>query len=189
MPVLLKEKDFYFDFYSITVPAAYLSQDLLTLEDGTVCNTFKETVKKRRFIQNDEEWIECMSEAAASGSPSQLRLLFATILLFCEPAEPVKLWNQFYPQLSENLRTSKYNLKHSDKGTLHKILLLIDDQLKAHGKTLQNFPEMAKLFATVTSSIHIPVPNIIEEELSYYEQEFCNIVLEHEKKMFKFTIK
>lgn len=137
---------------------------------------------KRGFLQNDEEWIECMSEAAASGSPSQLRLLFATILLFCEPAEPVKLWNQFYSQLSEDLRTSKENINHSDEGTLYRTLLLIDDQLKAHGKTLQSFPEMAELFATVTTNIHIPVPNIIEEELSYCAQDLCNIFLEHEKK-------
>lgn len=60
-------------------PGCKSFQDLLTLEDGTVCNTFKETAMKRGFLQNDEEWIECMSEAAASGSPSQLRLLFATI--------------------------------------------------------------------------------------------------------------
>lgn len=81
-------------------PGCKSFQDLLTLEDGTVCNTFKKKAMKRGFLQNDEEWIECMSEAAASGSPRQLRLLFATILLFCEPAEPVKLWIQFYSQLS-----------------------------------------------------------------------------------------
>lgn len=75
---------------------------------------------KRGFHQNDELWIECMSEAAAFGSSSQLRLLFATMLLFCEPAEPVKLWNQFYSQISEDLRTSKDNFNHSDVGSLYK---------------------------------------------------------------------
>lgn len=94
----------------------------------------------------------------------------------------MKSWNQFYSQLSEDLRTSKENINHSDEGTLYRTLLLIDDQLKAHGKTLQSFPEMAELFATVTTNIHIPVPNIIEEELSYCAQDLCNIFLEHEKK-------
>ena len=60
-------------------------------------------------------------------------------------------------------------------------MLLIDDQLKAHGQTLHSFPRMSELFATVPSNIH--VSNIIEEELSYCTQELCIVVSDHEKKM------
>lgn len=52
-----------------------------------------------------------------------------------------------------------------------KTLLLIDDQLISHGNTLQNLPEMAELFGTIYTNILIPVPNITEEELSYYAQD------------------
>ena len=133
-------------------PGCKSFQDFLTLENGTVCATYKETALKSGFLQSDDEWIECLREAALSGSPCQLRLLFATILLFCEPAEPVKLWNELYFQLSDDVRRCKDN--HSDEITLYKTLLLIDDQLKAHGQTLHSFPEMSELFATVPSNIH-----------------------------------
>ena len=91
----------------------------------------------------------------------------------------MKLWNEFYFQLSDDIRRCKDN--HSEEVTLYKTLLLIDDQLKAHGQTLHSFPRMSELFATVPSNIH--VSNIIEEELSYCTQELCIVVSDHEKKM------
>ncbi|CAC5401648.1 unnamed protein product [Mytilus coruscus] len=73
-------------------PDATCYEDLRKLEDGTVCSTFKETAMKRGFLHHDEEWVECLTEAAAIATPTQIRLLFVTILLFCEPSEPAKLW-------------------------------------------------------------------------------------------------
>ncbi|KAF8054766.1 hypothetical protein FPV67DRAFT_1400705, partial [Lyophyllum atratum] len=35
---------------------------------------------------------------------SRLRHLFATILLFCQPSEPHVLWNEFRPQICDDLR-------------------------------------------------------------------------------------
>ena len=37
---------------------------------------------------------DCLSDAADFTMPSQLRHLLAIILIFCEPAEPAKLWHQ-----------------------------------------------------------------------------------------------
>lgn len=78
-------------------------EDLKKLDDGSVCTTFKEIAMKRGFLQNDEEWLDYLSEASAITSPAQSRLLFATILLFCEPSEPGKLWQQFHESMSEDI--------------------------------------------------------------------------------------
>ena len=45
-------------------PGCKSFQDSLTLEDGTVCTTYKEIALERGFLQNDEEWIKCLREAA-----------------------------------------------------------------------------------------------------------------------------
>lgn len=57
-----------------------------------VCSTFKEACIKRGLLESDLECYSCLSEAALMKSGKQLRNLFVTILVFCEPAEPEKLW-------------------------------------------------------------------------------------------------
>ena len=96
----------------------------------------------------------------------------------------MKIWNELYFQLSDDVRRCKDN--HSDEVTLYKTLLLIDNQLKAHGQTLHSFPGMSELFATVPSNIH--VSNIIEEELSYCTQELRFVVPDHEKKRMRIRL-
>lgn len=41
-----------------------------------------EAALKRGFIQDDQEWIDCLQEATCTATPSQLRSLFITILIF-----------------------------------------------------------------------------------------------------------
>lgn len=44
-------------------------------------------------LMNDEmEWHDCLTEAAQLQSPTVLRRLFVSILLFCAPANPLQLW-------------------------------------------------------------------------------------------------
>ena len=53
---------------------------------GEVFTTFKATAMKLGLLDTDEEWEECLSEAATSFMPKQLGFLFVTILIFGEPA-------------------------------------------------------------------------------------------------------
>jgi len=50
--------------------------------------TFKAAWKAMSFLDNENEWIECIKEAAARATGIQLQQLFATILTHCEVAEP-----------------------------------------------------------------------------------------------------
>ena len=45
----------------------------------------------------------CLQEASSYQMPSQLRLLFANILLYAECSNPSDLWEEFKEQLSEDL--------------------------------------------------------------------------------------
>jgi len=71
------------------------SFDDLRTVDGILCESFHEACLKRGLLEDDGEWLICLQDAAEIQTGSQLRHLFATLLLFCAPAEPKKLWLQF----------------------------------------------------------------------------------------------
>ena len=48
-----------------------------------------------------------MKEGVTIEMPHVLRKLFATLLVFCELANPKKLWAQFYEDFSEDLGTEQ----------------------------------------------------------------------------------
>ncbi|XP_060210557.1 uncharacterized protein LOC132637494 [Lycium barbarum] len=73
-------------------PTSYA--DLLTV-NGEPCSTFRESVEKRGLLHCDNSLIECMYEVADYQMPYSLRCLFATLLVYCSPANPRKLWEQF----------------------------------------------------------------------------------------------
>ena len=150
-------------------PGATCYEDLRKLEDGTVCTTFKETAMRRGFLQHDEEWVECLTEAAAIATPTQIRLLFVTILLFCEPSEPAKLWEQFKDCMSEDIvHNMNNNLTHDSKQFVcNKVLCLIQQLLKSHGKNLADFPG----FPNIDESNITFTSNLLHEQCQYKIEE------------------
>lgn len=68
-------------------------KDLRTIE-GVEHDTYKGAARAAGYMEDDTEWHHCMQEATSSGMPSQLRLLFAVILVYCEPSEPARLWSE-----------------------------------------------------------------------------------------------
>lgn len=61
------------------------------------------------MLEDDSEWRECLQEAAQTQSGSQLRSLFAVILLNCEPSTPLELWEIFRNQICDDL---KHKIQH-----------------------------------------------------------------------------
>ena len=69
-------------------------EDIRTLSDGTICNTYKEAARKRGLLEDDQECDDCLTEAASCAMPSELRQLFVTLLFFNEAADQLVLWNK-----------------------------------------------------------------------------------------------
>ncbi|XP_019233403.1 PREDICTED: uncharacterized protein LOC109214007 [Nicotiana attenuata] len=65
-------------------------QDLCKV-DGKCCSTFREAAEKRGLLQCDNNLVEYMSEATNYQMPYSLRRLFATLLVYCNPANPTEL--------------------------------------------------------------------------------------------------
>ncbi|XP_072037279.1 uncharacterized protein [Amphiura filiformis] len=115
--------------------------DLRTLNDGTICSTYKEATLKLGLLESDAEWDTCLTEAAQYKMPSQLRHLFAIILVFASPAEPGKLWNNHKAPLCEDIQYRRHGKTEvgPSNDVINTALLDIDHHLQIHGKRLSDY--------------------------------------------------
>jgi hypothetical protein len=96
-------------------------------------------------LEDDREWIQCLEEASAMQTGSQLRSLFITILICGNPTKPEDLWDHFHVHICDDL---KYRLQHrgipdpSDEQVYNYGLYLMEKLLKAQGSSLDRFPPM-----------------------------------------------
>ncbi|CAH1435354.1 unnamed protein product [Lactuca virosa] len=85
----------------ITGPTFF--EDLYTA-NGVLHPTFRKATLERGLIETDDNLSQCLVEASLFQFPSALRRLFATMLIFCEPGNVRKLWDDHYDSLSEDYR-------------------------------------------------------------------------------------
>ena len=117
-------------------------QDLRVVE-GETCPTFKEACLRLQLLEDDREWSECMTEAAFTQSANSLRALFVTVLTFCEPAEPLRLYDQHWESLSEDFRRRRQLQGVSqdavEGASLNDLLCDLNDRLQQHGRSTVDF--------------------------------------------------
>jgi hypothetical protein len=85
-----------------TVKGCTSYEDIMTV-NGVVYLTFKEASQNLGYLDDDNEWIHCINEAANWASGTQLRQLFTTILCHCEVTNPKALWESTCEALSEDI--------------------------------------------------------------------------------------
>ena len=151
-------------------------QDIRTLPDGTVCDTYKEAALRRGLLEDDQEVDQCLAEAATCSMPAQLRQLFVTILLFVEPSIPLALWDKYKASFAEDFlcraRTVFANVE-LDEHILNCVLLDLEYRLQKHGKSLADYPGMP-----IPTNVSNPYEEsrIIMDELDYNFNEQNDIV-------------
>ena len=123
------------------------SFDDLKTVNGYTCRTFKEACICLSLFQDNNEWDACLLEASAIQSGKQLRHLFASILLFCEPVSPELLWNNHRVALCEDICYQYHTILQPQNDDITDIieceaLNQLEDYLLLNGKSLRNFPDM-----------------------------------------------
>jgi hypothetical protein len=119
-------------------------EDLRTVQ-GIPYHSFKEACNALGLLQDDEEWNQCLKEAAQIQSDAQLRCLFVTILLFCEPVRPEILWKTHISALSDDILFQAHNDTGNvifDDNISNKALHHLESILNKHGRRLDQFPNM-----------------------------------------------
>ena len=85
-------KLFYLQYLLLNVPSPTSFEALCTV-NGTLLPTFHGACTARGLLHDDAEWDQALAEAGAWQGGGCLRSLFMTILLNCDPANPLNLWN------------------------------------------------------------------------------------------------
>jgi hypothetical protein len=121
----------------------------------------------RGLLEDDGEWRLCLQEACEMQTGTRLRHLFATLLLFAEPAQPGQLWMEFRMHICDDLeyRLQAMQIPHpSDDEICDYGLFLLEKILSDAGYSLENWPSMPRPqrdWAVVT------VNPLIAEQLNY----------------------
>uniref|UniRef100_A0A7N2MG30 ATP-dependent DNA helicase n=1 Tax=Quercus lobata TaxID=97700 RepID=A0A7N2MG30_QUELO len=138
--------------------------------NSVVYPTFKSACCALGLLNDDKEWHETLNHTSYWASGKQLRELFVTMLIFCEVADPYKLWISNWQLLSEDIL-------HRQRTVLQYDNLHLDDF------QLQNYAlcEIEQILINSGRSLHefetIPYPNtlllrqsnnrVLQEELDY----------------------
>ncbi|KEP45929.1 putative ATP-dependent DNA helicase PIF1 [Rhizoctonia solani 123E] len=88
----------------LTVVRGPTSFEDLRTYNGVVFGTFKEACIAQGLLESDDEWAQCLTEAAQFKTGQQMRRLFVVILTACTPSKPDELWTRFRAQICDDLR-------------------------------------------------------------------------------------
>ncbi|XP_074299760.1 uncharacterized protein LOC141630921 [Silene latifolia] len=161
--------------------------DLKTV-NGHCCSTYQEAALELRLIEEDNMVDLCLAEACNVQMPSALRRLFATVLIFCQPKDPVNLWDKYYTALSEDFRRDHPN----DAYTVRVLTVQkFEQHLEAMGKSLRTFG-LAHLSETqdivlrrtrdIIDALNAPIPKECvkcRSSLNPEQQQVFDTIVEH----------
>lgn len=129
----------------LTVVTGLTSFEHLRTYEGVVYDTFKGACLARGLLEDDSEWRQCLLEATIMQTGQCLCSLFATLLLFCDPADPVQLWTDFREHICNDLRHRLQALhipNPSEDNIFDYGLFLLDSILAESGRYLKEWPAM-----------------------------------------------
>lgn len=99
-----------------------------------------------------------MDDAAAWKMERQLRQLFAMILAWNSPKEPMKLWEDFRDVMSNDFRRRHgYTAEQAHAAAYAEIVA----ELPEYGKTLRDFPTLPQVILVVIDSDLINAVNFL----------------------------
>ncbi|XP_071728029.1 uncharacterized protein [Rutidosis leptorrhynchoides] len=119
-------------------------EDLMTVNDH-VHSTYREACLAMGLLGNDKEWLTAMEEASATTTSSQLRTLFSHILIYCDVADPQKLWKQCWKLMSDDIPLRVAASFHMSKiyinstGLESYVLYELQILLHQHSKSVSDF--------------------------------------------------
>jgi hypothetical protein len=110
--------------------------------------TFHAACIARGLLEDDGEWSQCLAEASVMQTGGRLRHLFATILLFCNPSQPDRLWQQYQSHICDDLpyRLRGLGINAPSETDIYDYgLHIIDNILHESGHTLADWPSMPQI--------------------------------------------
>jgi hypothetical protein len=115
-------------------------EDIRTV-NGEAHPTFKAACAARGLLADDSEWESALREAASAAPPSELRALFVSILVFCNPTDPAGMFRKWVVEMGEDYqraaRGRELAAPLSEQTIEAGVLLDIRVRLLRHGVSLR----------------------------------------------------
>ena len=137
------------------------------------------------LLEDDFEWECVLEESALTKLCPQLRELFIIILMFCQPADPGKLFEQFWHSWTDDLeRNNPHKLSENQLKTI--LLLDLETRLQSFEKDLGDFalPQPSIKDLEDVKAVTNTEPVVIREEKEF---ELNNLVSFVQDTVPKFT--
>ena len=170
------------------------SFDDIRTVNGVVHPSYKSACHALGFLNDDNEWIECIKEAPNWASGMQLRQLFTTILCHCEITDPKRVWETNWEALSEDIQQPQtWNFCVTPSSRRKYALMEIEKLMGQAGKSLKEYPEidlpdMVKLSDTENRLINAEM-NCDKNKLKDEHLQILNNLNTEQKKAFDEIIK
>ncbi|TKR87212.1 hypothetical protein L596_011651 [Steinernema carpocapsae] len=138
--------------------------------DGELCPTFADAATKMGLMTNEREWHLTMEDAIQTEMPINIRRLFASILVFCAPADPRLLWDMYKKEaralfhIRSILRHHNFELNDFYLPDVNKSLLGHDRELVDDGS------EMYASYAEIQSRAASLLQDLNTEQESVYRE-------------------
>ncbi|XP_074352330.1 uncharacterized protein LOC141691493 [Apium graveolens] len=148
--------------------------------NGVTYTTFKAACYALGLLDDDREWVDCLSEAAVWATGNELRNLFVTILIFCHVSNVPELWKTHSQILSEDMlhiqrkRFQFPTLRLTTAQTEAYALVEIESLMQKLGKSLKDIDGMPQPDSSLTRDIE---NRLLNEELNY-DRAALKILLE-----------
>ena len=145
-------------------------KDLMSI-DNRVCDSYQEVCRELGLLKDDQEWSSVLANAADMMLCSQIRALYSIILIFCQPADPRILFEDFWPDWTDDFKRigeerqqvySENQLKTMVRLDLQVRLLSFEKDLQAFGLDPMTDVEKATVGGLVNTE-----ETLIREELDF----------------------
>ncbi|XP_074377792.1 uncharacterized protein LOC141719320 [Apium graveolens] len=131
--------------------------------NGVTYPTFNAACYALGLLDDDREWIDCLSEAAVWATGNELRNLFVTMLVFCQVSNVPELWKSHSTILSEDMlylqrkRFQVPNLHLTQEQIESYALVEIEGIMQKLGKSLKDIDGMPQPDSSLTlASLLLP---------------------------------
>ncbi|KAG2769381.1 hypothetical protein PC129_g24006 [Phytophthora cactorum] len=140
--------------------------------DGVTYDSYREAELHPGYLEDDSEWVACMTEASQFRMRYQLRQRFATIIVYAQVVEAGALWERFYDDLSLAFGYKYSSLEGHTKEDMVKFHMLksLNDLLLAHGNAIAHFEDLPQL----CEYPHLVLGSLLQNNLIRREMEGYN---------------
>ncbi|PRQ34232.1 putative DNA helicase [Rosa chinensis] len=143
--------------------------DSIKTINGIIYSSYQEACQKLGLLGDDKEWVEALENSLHAATASEIRQLFVTIILFCDVADPQKLLDLYWSNMSDDiLYKARVDIGNPN-------LILPDLELK--NKVLFELEQIFNKSSSSLKDYKLPMPDsnivfnsndrLLREELDY----------------------